>query len=157
MENNDIYAISGRIKNIIARSDIALSPAGTILVNYFTLMFKDLYAFAEARDLKELDFLLKSKENIPQLIIEASTPKEDRFVTLYDEVCKKKAEFKSAKQALNYYKQEYNDLGAKHGMSGKDFWMEAESSEMLTEDQRKIMRLQKAIQMCYYLIQKEKE
>ncbi len=45
--SDSVYAISSRIKNIVAVEDIALSPVGNILVNYYTLVLKDLHDFAE--------------------------------------------------------------------------------------------------------------
>ncbi|HWY36833.1 MAG TPA: hypothetical protein VNX68_19460, partial [Nitrosopumilaceae archaeon] len=87
-ENNDVYAISGRIKNIIARRDLALSPAGTILVNAYTLALKELHDFSEklpAPYNEELKNLLIQKETLPGYVIGLSTPKRD-YVTLYEEV-----------------------------------------------------------------------
>ena len=57
-----VYAISGRIKNILAREDIALSQVGSVLVNYFTLMLKELYDFSgtlPVQDREKLDSFLE--------------------------------------------------------------------------------------------------
>jgi hypothetical protein len=75
---NDIYEINGRIKNHIARENIALSPVGTILVNYFSLFFKDLYDFTEKYDhhphIEELKNIINKNEKMPLLIIQSSIP-----------------------------------------------------------------------------------
>ncbi len=150
MPKNDIYDISSRIKNLIAKEDIALSPVGNILVNYYALAMKDLYDFsatlpAQYRDV--LDKLLAQKEDVPMKVIKVSTPAEQDYRTLYEEV----SEFDLVEDALKYYTKEYQKLG------GDDFWMEAEQTSMLTYEQRKIMRTARAIQMCEYLLEKDDE
>jgi len=146
---NDINSISARIKNIIARQDIALSPVGKILVNYFTLMFKDLYDFSETLqelDKSKLNYLLEQKESLPCQIIQVASPKE-QYMSVNDEINEK---FKTTKEALAFYTQMYEDLG------GDEFWAFAESSSVLTEDMMKVMRARRCIGMCRYLLEKEK-
>jgi hypothetical protein len=157
MQQNDVYAISGRIKNIIAKEGIALSPAGTILINYFTLLFKDLYDFSDSippDSATKLRYLLRNKEDLPKTIIRLTTPKE-QYITIYEEVMKMKPKFETNEEALEHFKEEYEALGQKHGLTGEEFWADAESSAILTEDHRTIMRLRRSIQMCTYLIEKE--
>jgi hypothetical protein len=159
MKSDDIYIISGRIKNILAKSDIALSPVGKILINAYTLVLKELQDYAEkipepwSRELKDL---LISKEGMPEYVIRLSTPRE-KFMSLYDEVKKKEVEFESVKKALKHYTKEYEALGEEYGISGDELWMRAESASMLDEDCIKIMRLARSIQMCKYLLKKENE
>src|ERR1700688_3174578 len=156
---NDIYDISGRIKNIIAREDLAMSPAGNILVNYFSLFLKDLYDFSYSLNSPcdmELRRILNKSENIPLNIIKVSSPKE-RLMTIYDELENMKTKFKTNEEALEHFTTEYEELGSEYGMTGDEFWFDAESSPDLTEDYRKIMRLRRSIDMCNYLIKKEKE
>lgn len=151
---NDIYSVNGRIKNIIAREDISLSPVGNVLVNYYSLMLKDLYDFAESISdpccRHALKDLLLSKENLPMLVIKVSTP-EEQYETLYERVMKTREspQFETAQAALDHFTKEYQDLG------GDAFWLEAENSSILTEDHRKIMTLSRSIHMCKYLIEKE--
>jgi hypothetical protein len=78
-------------------------------------------------------------------------------MTLYDDcvAASKKPLFSSYKEALEHYTKEYEALGAKHGMTGDQFWEEAESSCMYTEDYSAIMKLRRSIQFCHYAI-KEK-
>jgi hypothetical protein len=156
-ESNDIYAICGRIKNIVARKDLALSSAGTILVNTYALVLKELHDFSEKLPVpynEELRDLLIKKETLPGYVIELSTPKRD-YVTLYEEVMNTKAQFETNEKALEHFTKEYEDLGSKYGVTGDEFWQEAEDSINLTEDHQKIMRLSRSIQMCKYLIKKD--
>lgn len=160
MKENDIYAISGRIKNIIAREDIALSESGNVLVNYFSLMFKDLYDLSEKMPKPYSDLLsnlLSDKESIPYYIVKVSSPKE-KTMSLYDQTMNSRLtpEFSSPGEALIHFVKEYEDLGAEYGMSGDDFWLEAESSSRNTEDYQKIRRLSRQIQMSKHLIEKNK-
>jgi len=153
MSKNDIYDIFGRVKNHIAIEDIALSPVGNILVNYFTLFLKELYDFSDElneTDGSNLRCVLKNNEKLPLNVIKVSTPEEQKYQTLYEQVQNTKAnpQFKTNTEALKYFIKEYHNLG------GDDFWMEAEDSTILTEDHRKIMRLSRAIQMCKHLIGK---
>jgi hypothetical protein len=160
-QNDDIYAISGRVKNIIAKEDIPLSPVGTILVNYFSLMLKDLYDFAETldeTDKSNLKCLLKQKESVPLSIIRAAMPK-DEYRTIYEEVMhtKESPQFKTNREGLEYFTNEYKVLTEAHGLEGDEFWAEAESSSVLNQDHVEIMRLARCIQMCEYLIKKYDE
>ena len=156
---NDIAGVNGRIKNILDRSDIALSPVGNILINSYTMVLVDLYAFSEKLPepfRRDLLSLLESKEGMPELVIRLSTPKE-KPMSLYDEVMKARAnpQFKSAQEGLDFYLEEYEALGAEYGLTGDEFWMQAEESELLNEDHKRIMRLQRGIQMFRHLIKKE--
>jgi hypothetical protein len=151
---NDIYEIAGRIKNIIAKKDIALSPVGNILVNSYALVLKDLYDFADTLPMPlgdKLVDLLISKEGMPEYVIRLSQPKENK--TLYEQVmeARENPQFGSTEEALKSYSEEYEALG------GDGFWLEAESSSLLSENHRKIMRLSRSIGMCKHLIQREKD
>jgi hypothetical protein len=80
---NDIYEIGGRVKNHIAREDIAISPVGEVLVNYYTLMLKELYDFTltlSLADRSRLELLLNKNENIPMLIIKVATEKQEKML-----------------------------------------------------------------------------
>lgn len=159
-KSHDIYAIAGRIKNIIANEGIALSPVGTILVNYYSLALKDFYDYSEKLPSpfkEELQTLLSSKEDVPCNVIKVSTLKDDGYETLYEQVMRAKPHFGSNEEALEHYTQEYRDLTESYGLEGDEFWAQAEASEHLTEDHRTIMRLSRSIQMAKYLIQKSKE
>lgn len=154
---NDIYQITSRMKNFIAREGIALSPAGKILLNTYALAVKDLYDFADtlADDPKQrLRDLLASKENVPAYIIKLTSPQSQ--ATIDEEVSKKEVEFDSLEKALDQYEKEYNALGEEYGVSGDELWLRAENASMLDEDCIKIMRLNRRIQMCKYLINKNK-
>jgi hypothetical protein len=78
--SNSIYEIKARIGNKIASSDIALSPVGEVLVNYFSLALKDLYDFSDTLPLEQrskLNSILAQKEDVPKQIIQVATPKEE--------------------------------------------------------------------------------
>lgn len=151
----DIYQLTGRMKNIIASSGISLSPAGTILLNTYALAMKDLYEFAETlpEDSKQgLRNLLASKEGLPCYVIKLTSPKAQD--TIGNEVEKKEAQFESAEKALEFYQKQYDDLGEEYGISGDELWARAENAPMLDEECMKIMRLRRCINMCEYLIKK---
>ena len=79
MNSNDVYAISGRIKNMISMEDLWLSPAGNILANAYTLVLKDLHDFAEKLPdpyNQQLADLLFRNENLPLRVIALTTPKK---------------------------------------------------------------------------------
>ncbi len=157
--SNDVYGISGRIKNLIAKEDIALSKVGTILVNYHTLFLHSLYEFADNNlDNPHYDSLmitLKNAESIPLNIIKASTPKEESS-SLHDDVLKAKAVYGSNKGALLDYEKCYEELTHSYGMAGDEFWMEAETVSKPSEDHTIIMKLARAIKMLKYLVANEK-
>lgn len=149
---NDIYQISGRIKNHIAMEDISLSPVGTVLVNYFALAMKDLHDFAYTIPepyKSELTRILVTKEVVPKHIIQVSTKTQEQ-----EQANRVKPDFDSNEIALDFFLDKYEVLGAKYGMSGDDFWAEAESSYQNTEDHNEIMRLHKNINMLMYLVGK---
>ncbi len=170
MDNYDPLAISGRIKNIIAREDLAISPAGTFLVNYFTLFLHELYEFADKNPgvyNQELVKILNRGEELPKNVIKVSTPKNDPEEELpleddrrYDyavqgiidgrEMCR----FGSNEEALKHFTEEYEALGAKYNKSGYEFWLEAECSSVDTDDYRTIMRLARSVAMCKHLMGK---
>ena len=152
MNENDLISIAGRIKNILAKEDIALSPVGNILVNSYTHVLKSIYDFSDnlpEPHNKALKNLLRSKEDLPKYVIKLSTSKE-KYKTLYEECMEAESRFSSNEAALDFYTDEYNALG------GDVFWLEAESSPFLNDDHRRIMRASRAIQMCKYLIEKGK-
>lgn len=158
MDKNDVHAISGRIKNIIAREDMALSPVGKVLVNYYTLALKKLYDFSETLSgphKEKLENLLITIEDVPMLIIKVANP-EEKYETLYQKVMNTRARFKSNEEALAHFTKEYEELAQQYDMLGDEFWMFAEEADGTSVDQREILRLKQAIHMCQYLIEKEK-
>jgi hypothetical protein len=158
-QNNDIYAIVGRIKNLLAKEDIALSPVGTVLVNYYALALKEFYDYSEKlpQEYKEgFQRLLLSREDVPKNIILVSSPQEESE-TLYEKILKMKPQFETNEEALNQFSKEYKNLTESYGLKDDEFWFEAESSSNLTEDHQEIMSLAGSIRMCKYLINKNKE
>lgn len=79
-EKTDIYAIVGRMKNMIAKEDLALGPAGKVLLNYYALTLKELHEYAEALPepySDQLASLLVEHEDLPLLVMEVTAPSED--------------------------------------------------------------------------------
>lgn len=155
--NNDVHTISARVKNLIAKEDIALSPVGKILVNYFTLVLKRLYDFSETLPEpynKQLNDVIKMTEDMPLLVIKVSTPKEQPK-TLYEQFVNSQPQFVSNQEALEHFKNEYEDLGSNYGMTGDELWFQAESGHLPNEDGEQIRRLRRSIQMCEHLIKKD--
>jgi hypothetical protein len=153
MNNTDIYQISGRIKNILASADIALSPAGTVLINTYALMLKDVYDFADTLSEPQktaLNHLLGTKEGLPKYVIQLTQPPKNE--TLGEECLKAEVKFGSAELALAHFKQEYNQLGDDYGVSGDELWVRAQNAPILNDDCRKIMRLRQAIDLCGHLV-----
>lgn len=156
--SDDIYALTGRMKNIIASDGISLSPAGTILLNTFALALKDLYDFSDtlpAESGQALKNLLATKEGLPCYVIKLTSPRPQ--ATVGEQVEKAEIQFETLEKALEYYQKEYNALGEEYGISGDELWLRAENASMLDEDCLKIMRLNRSIQMCKYLIKKGPE
>ena len=152
--SNDVYEISGRIKNIIANNDIALSRVGEILVNYYTLAFKDLYDFSETLDETDranLQCVLRKNEDVPMKIIKVSESL-NKEKSLYEQVMEasKSPMFASNQEAYDYYLNAYSELG------GDDFWIEAEEASMQTEEHHMAMRARRALGILKHLIDKEK-
>jgi len=88
-ENIDVYAISGRIKNMIAVKDLALSTAGLILVNTYTMVLKDLHDFAEKLPepyKEELHKVLIQKEGLPEYVIHLSTPQQENSLLIEEQI-----------------------------------------------------------------------
>jgi hypothetical protein len=88
MPNNDIYQIVGRIKNLIAVEDIALSPAGNVLVNTYALALADLYRFSDTLSQEQGDSLrkiLSQKEDLPRYVIKLVNPEPEEPDHLPDE------------------------------------------------------------------------
>lgn len=156
-KNKDIASISGRIKNLIAKKNLALGPAGNFLVNMYAHVLMELHTFAEKLPepfSKELENLLISKENMPETVISLSTPKEQKL-TPYEEVLCVKWRFKTNEEALEHFLKEYEDLGSKYNMAAQEFWMESETVPVMNEDHIKCCRLARQVQMCKYLIYRE--
>lgn len=158
---HDIYAISARVKNLIAREDIALAQNGLYLVNLFSLFLNELYNFSDTLSEPQqslLQGILSSHEALPMNIMKLS--KKDPGKSLYDQVMDIIPEFSSNEEAYEHFKDEYEAIGQKYGMSGDDFWIEAEESDGLnsykTEDYNAIRSAHRAISMCLYLIGKDK-
>ena len=77
-------------------------------------------------------------------------------MTLYEDAMNMKPEFQSNEEALEHFQKEYDELGAKHNMTGDQYWQVAEHSLKFEEDQWRILGLARHIQMCEYLIKKAK-
>ncbi|CAM6005512.1 unnamed protein product [Sphagnum balticum] len=159
---HDIYEISGRVKNLIATEDIALAQNGTYLVNLFSLFLKELYDFSETLPGPQqgmLQEILSSHESLPCNIMKLSAPKDENRMSLYDQFMEAKAQFNSTEEAFQYFYAEYQNLGYKYGMSGDDFWMEAEEHDgnysYKTKDYEAIRTLHMQLAMCRYLINKD--
>jgi hypothetical protein len=78
-------------------------------------------------------------------------------MSLYDDVMASSPLFGSNREALEFYTSEYEALGAKYGMTGDEFWEEAENSSMNTDDHAKIRRLSRLIGAARYFMKKEKK
>ncbi len=79
-QNNDIYELSGRIKNLIAFEGLGLSPAGLVLVNMQTHFLKKLYDFSDtvsSPERERLISILREGEDLPRAVMSILTPKED--------------------------------------------------------------------------------
>lgn len=77
---NDVYSVSARIENSIAKANLDLSPYGRILCNSYSLVLKDLYDFADClpkQDSDNLRKILTEKEKFPLYVIDLCTPKEE--------------------------------------------------------------------------------
>lgn len=88
MLSDDIYAISGRIENFMAREDLSLTGAGKILSNTFSLFLLELHKFADTlpEDKKTLlKEVLYSRESLPCYVIRLCTPKPEPSNPLYEE------------------------------------------------------------------------
>ena len=99
--SDTVYQIKARIGNKIASSDIALSPVGEFLVNYFSLTLKDLYDFSDtlsAEQRTKLNSILVQKEDVPKQIIQACSAGEEENTFVLD----------IAKERIN--KRLYNSL-----------------------------------------------
>jgi len=76
---NDHYAIKARVENLARDWDASLTPMGTVLVNHFVFVLKDLYDFSETLQepykhrLKEI---LEVHEGMPRKIIELGRKKK---------------------------------------------------------------------------------
>jgi hypothetical protein len=155
--SNDVHTISARVKNLIAKEDIALSPVGKVLVNYFTLVLKNLYDFSETLPephKQRLNEVIGRTEDMPLLVIKVSTPKEQPK-TLYEQVISSKPEFVSNEEALKHFEEEYRYLGSLYGVTGDELWFQAESGQLSGPDSDEIRRLKRSVTMCQYLIEKD--
>jgi hypothetical protein len=77
--NIDIYAISARVENHVATSNMDLTPVGRVLCNSYPLVLKELYDFADIlsdEDGDKLRHILNKSEGMPAYVIEICTPKE---------------------------------------------------------------------------------
>ena len=78
--DNNIYQISGRIKNHAAAKDHAFSPQGVALCNMFTHVVKELYDFAETLEDKEaaskLRDVIRRQETFPANLLDLFKPVE---------------------------------------------------------------------------------
>jgi len=152
--SNDVYDIGGRVKNLIAKEDIALSRVGEILVNHFTLFAKELYDFADTlneTDRSNLLCVINKNLDVPMKIIKVSEGL-NKGKTLYEQVMEasKSPMFASNQEAYDYYLNAYSELG------GDDFWIEAEEASMQTEEHHMAMRARRALGILKHLIDKEK-
>ena len=151
-QSNTVYAISGRMKNLLAMAGISLTPVGTILINSYTHVLKSLYDFAENlegfNERASLEHLLLQAESLPKSVIELTIPKEG--TTLYDDITRLMPMYPSNEDALADMIAEYEYCG------GEEFWVEAESAILDTEEYSRIRTLRRGIGMCQYLVNKNK-
>ena len=80
MQNDDIYAISGRIRNFMAKEDLTLTHAGEVLSNSYALFLQELHMFANSlpEDNKVLlKEILYSWEDLPCYVVKLCTPRPD--------------------------------------------------------------------------------
>ena len=77
---NDIYAISARIKNAAAVNDHAFSLQGVALCNMFTHVVKELYDFADTIEDKEISSklyrVIQRQETFPARLLDLFKPVE---------------------------------------------------------------------------------
>lgn len=71
-------------------------------------------------------------------------------MSLWDDFNKAKALFKTNQEALDYFIKEFEAKG------GMELWEEAENSGQWTEEYAEIMRLKRCVDVCRYLVKKEK-
>lgn len=161
--SDDIYAIAGRIKNLIAMEDLGLTQSGLYIVNAHALNLKDLHDCANKIPepfKNELKNLIFSQETMSRNILKLATPKEEPQ-SFMEKFMETKARFQTNQEAYKYFKKEYESLGQRYGLTGDDFWIEAECADgartSRTEDYNKIMTLHRQMGMCRYLMNKEKE
>jgi hypothetical protein len=86
--SNDLHSINGRIKNHLARKDLAVTPAGTILINSFCFLLKDLYDFADTlveADAYELNKIIERTETMPLNILTLTTPSAEEMEKRHEE------------------------------------------------------------------------
>ena len=106
--SDSIYQIKARIGNKIASSDIALSPVGEVLVNYFSLTLKDLYDFSDtlpSEQSSKLNSILAQKESVPKQIIQVCSPKEESNTFVLD-IAKERI-FKRLQNSLKNLGEDY--------------------------------------------------
>ena len=89
-DNNDVWTISGRIKNLIAKENIAISPAGIVLVNIQTHFLKQLYDVSEKYlppyESMVLNSILRTDgEDLPRSVISILTPNSELELNEEDE------------------------------------------------------------------------
>ena len=73
-------------------------------------------------------------------------------MSLYDDVMNAKPLFSSAQEALVHYVKEYEALGRKHGMTGNEFWNEANILHITMKTIETIMSLRMSINMCVNMV-----
>ena len=86
--SNELHAINGRIKNHLARKDLALTPAGTILINSFSFLVKDLYDFADTlvdADAYVLKKIVENAETLPLNVLTLTTPSAEEMEKRHEE------------------------------------------------------------------------
>lgn len=71
MSDTDLYAISGRMKNLVSRRNLDLLGAGTVMINTLTLFLKELHDLSDTLplDRKALKEKLFRAEEIPCYIM----------------------------------------------------------------------------------------
>jgi len=78
-EQNSIYRIAAKVKNLARGDDAHLTPVGEAMCNYYIIVLKDFYDFAE--DLpgsykQELIALIEHHYDMPGKLIRAVKPKK---------------------------------------------------------------------------------
>lgn len=158
-KSDDVYAISGRIKNSLAMKDLAITEVGTLLVNSYTMVLKDLHDLADKMPNEWHDLLkekLFEKEDFIVNVVSLCTPRS-RDGGLYERVCNAKARFDSNEAALASYTEEYEELGEKYLLTGDQFYEESMAKHPNEiGDHAACIKLRNNIERCKALINKEK-
>ena len=77
-------------------------------------------------------------------------------MSLYEDLINSKPLFESNEEALKFYTEKYEALGAKHGMTGDQYWMLAEHASKFEEDHWEILGLARRIAVAKHFAKETK-